>query len=62
MSGSWIVDCETFARVKELFAKAIGLDPRECHVFLEKACGGDEALLAEVESLLAFHRASDRGE
>ena len=56
------MDCETYARVRELFAKAIELEPKDCHAFLEGACAGDEELLKEVESLLAFHRGSDREE
>jgi hypothetical protein len=56
------VDGETYRRVRELFAKAIELEPEKRHAFLEKACQGNEEVLAEVESLLSFYQASDRDE
>lgn len=56
------VDCETYRRVRELFAKAIELPPEERHAFLEKACRGDKEVLQEVESLLSYYQASDRDE
>ena len=39
-------------RVPELFAEAQALAPTERDAFLARACGGDESLRAEVESLL----------
>ena len=43
---------ERWARVKELFEAAVDLDPNQRTALLEKECGGDEALRAEIESLL----------
>ena len=43
---------ERWARVKELFEAAVDLDPNQRAAFLEKECGGDEALRSEIESLL----------
>ena len=42
-------------RVTELFAAALELDPEERAVFLQRECGEDTALRAEVESLLGHH-------
>ena len=39
-------------RVPELFAEAQAVAPAERDAFLARACGGDDALRAEVESLL----------
>jgi hypothetical protein len=43
----------------ELFNEALNRPPDERHAFLVAACGGDEDLLHEVESLLRY--ASDSG-
>jgi serine/threonine protein kinase/tetratricopeptide (TPR) repeat protein len=40
-------------KVQEIFADAAGLPATERRAFVERACGGDEGLRAEVESLLA---------
>ena len=40
-------------KVKDLFGDALEQDPAERKAFLDNACNGDEALRAEVESLLA---------
>jgi serine/threonine protein kinase/Tfp pilus assembly protein PilF len=40
-------------RVKDLFGDALEQDPAQRKGFLDQACNGDEALRAEVESLLA---------
>ncbi len=42
-------------RVRTLFDQALALPPAERPGYLADACGGDEALRAEVESLLAHH-------
>jgi TolB-like protein len=47
-------------RVKELFWAALERDPGQRRAFLEAACGTDESLRAEVESLLASHERDDR--
>jgi hypothetical protein len=44
------------SHAETLFAAALDLtDPAECAAFLERACGGDATLRAEVEPLLAAH-------
>jgi len=47
-------------RVKELFLAALNRNAAERRQFLAAACGGDDALLAEVESLLSAHDAVER--
>ena len=44
---------EKWDQVKELFTLALERDPKERSVFLLEACGGDDALRAEIESLLS---------
>lgn len=54
-----------YARVKRLFAKAMELPAGERQALLRAARQRkeeDEEVLREVESLLAFHRQSDRTE
>ena len=46
---------EEWAKVKELFSAALEVDPGRRGAFLRDACGDDNALRAEVESLLASH-------
>ena len=46
---------ERWQQVKEIFHAALDRAPAERSVFLANACGGDEALRHEVESLLASH-------
>src|SRR5687767_5512605 len=41
-------------RAAEIFDQASAFSPDERPAFLAAACGGDEALLGEVQSLLAF--------
>jgi WD40 repeat protein/predicted Ser/Thr protein kinase len=50
--------------VQALFDRAVELPPEERAAFLDAACGGDAAVRAEVESLLAYDdgRNSDAGE
>ena len=40
-------------RIKVIFDAAVSRDPGERSGFLDEACGGDAALRAEVEGLLA---------
>jgi eukaryotic-like serine/threonine-protein kinase len=47
---------ERWQRVKELFEAALERAPAERPDFLQEACGEDEALRAELESLLAEER------
>ena len=43
---------ERWAQVSGIYNDAVALAPVDRAAFLRKACGGDEALRAEVESLL----------
>jgi len=50
-------------KVKDLFGDALEQEPAERKAFLDYACSGDEALRAEVESLLAAaQEATDQAE
>src|SRR4051812_29135405 len=44
---------DNFADVKSIFGRAVELAAAERAAFLDHACGGDQTLRAEVESLLA---------
>ena len=44
---------EKWDQVKELFALALERDPEERNDFLRQACGADESLRSEIESLLS---------
>ena len=46
-------------QVKEILASALELRPEERTEFVRRASGGDQALLAEVESLLLHHDHAD---
>ena len=50
---------QQWGRIKELFGAALELRPSERAAFLRDACGADENLKAELESLLAAHDQSD---
>jgi len=47
---------ERWERVKELFEAAREREPGERHAFLNEVCHGDDALRAEIESLLSGDR------
>lgn len=49
---------EKWSRTKELFSAALELDRERRAAFLQQACGEDRALRSEIESLLAFHEAT----
>lgn len=49
---------ERWQRVKGIFQAAIERAPDERNVFLASACGGDEGLRQEVESLISSHEKS----
>jgi serine/threonine protein kinase len=56
------MDSGRWQRVNNLFDEALRLDTVEQTIFLEKACGGDADLLAEVQALLSHDdRARERG-
>ena len=46
---------EGWQRIEELYHAALEREESQRPGFLEQACGGDEALRREVESLLSFH-------
>jgi len=46
---------EKWDQIKELFSSALERDPNQRSSFLREACGGDDGLRAEVESLLSSH-------
>ncbi|HLK08069.1 MAG TPA: serine/threonine-protein kinase [Candidatus Angelobacter sp.] len=50
---------QQWGRIKELFGAALELEPAQRDGFLRDACGTDENLKAEIESLLAAHDQSD---
>jgi serine/threonine protein kinase len=47
---------ERWREVKEIFQGALECAPNERFAFLSNACGGDEELRHEVESLIAAHQ------
>jgi serine/threonine protein kinase/Tol biopolymer transport system component len=51
---------ERWRRVEDLCERALALDSRERPAFLAEACGADEALRREVESLLANASKAER--
>jgi non-specific serine/threonine protein kinase/serine/threonine-protein kinase len=50
---------QQWARIKELFGAALDLEAGQREAFLRQACGQDENLRIEVESLLASHEQPD---
>ncbi len=46
---------DQYARVKELFASVLQLDPDQRATFVQQHAAGDPEVRAEVESLLAHH-------
>ena len=46
---------EHWERIKEIFASAVERHPSERAEFLHQACGGDESVRAELESLLSSY-------
>jgi serine/threonine protein kinase len=48
---------EQYGRVKEVFQRAIELEPDQRTAYLDSECGADARLRAEVASLLAVHQA-----
>jgi eukaryotic-like serine/threonine-protein kinase len=49
------MDPERWQTVREIFRGALELEPTARPPYLDRACGGDRELCAEVESLLAAH-------
>ncbi|MBZ5498404.1 MAG: serine/threonine protein kinase [Acidobacteriia bacterium] len=50
---------ERWQQLKDVFNRALELDPAHRAAFLDAACAGDGALRTEVESLLASHEDAD---
>jgi len=46
---------QAWERVKQIFGSALEVEPARRAEFLREACGGDQSLLEEVQSLLAAH-------
>ncbi len=53
------MDAEQWNHAKDIFAAALDREPAERDVFVRDACGADEVLRAEVESLLSAYSTSD---
>jgi serine/threonine protein kinase/tetratricopeptide (TPR) repeat protein len=53
---------QRYQRAKEIFLKSCDVEPQRRAALLEAECGGDAALRAEVDSLLAFDRGPGAGE
>src|SRR5208337_5372995 len=47
---------ERWQQIEELYHAALERAESQRPAFLEQACGGDEGLRGEVESLLSFHQ------
>ncbi len=56
-----IMSDERWERVEEPFHEAADLPPNQRVSFLERVCGGDDALRHEIESLLTHDDASNEG-
>ena len=48
------------ARVKEVFLEAVKKELKDLPGFLDEACGDDDKLRRDVESLLRYHLPTDR--
>ena len=55
MSNHNKIPPDRWHRVKELFQSALEREPSQRTAFLDQACGGDDELQKEVESLIASH-------
>src|SRR5262245_2326339 len=49
------MDAKRWSQIKEVYDRALDLGGEECEGVLAEACGDEEALRSEVESLLAAH-------
>ena len=49
------MDAQRWDTVTSIFDQAMSLPPDDRDAFITRACGGDEALRAEVTSLVAAH-------
>jgi len=46
---------DRWRQVKEIFHSALQYEPAKRSIFVSSACGGDESLRKEVESLISSH-------
>jgi eukaryotic-like serine/threonine-protein kinase len=53
------MDAEQWSRAKDIFAGALERDAGQWDAFIRDACGADDALRVEVESLLSAYNPSD---
>lgn len=53
------MDMERWRLVEALFEQALGRASKERRAFLMDACGGDDALIEEIEQLLSHHEAAE---
>ena len=51
--------CDNWERVRESFHSALSRQPEERQNFVNQACGNDERLRAEVNSLLSSHNGAE---
>jgi hypothetical protein len=51
---------ERWLQIKEIFGSALAVAPEERSAYLSNACGTDEKLRQEVESLIASHKRTGR--
>ena len=50
---------ERLRKVEEIYHAALELPPEERNTFLQASCAGDDALLREIDSLLAYEDSFD---
>src|SRR5262245_56758776 len=57
-AGRLMTRIDQWSRIKLLVQAALDRRPQDRATFLDEACGGDQVLRAEVDSLLAAHEAA----
>lgn len=55
------MDTERFKKIEKIYHAAVELPVAERRAFVENACAGDEAVMSEVESLIALDEADGEG-
>jgi hypothetical protein len=55
------MDRERYARVKEVFRRALDRREEDQQRFLDEECGADQEVRQEVESLLRYHVSAPQG-
>ena len=56
-----MIDPQRYARVKEVFRRALDRREEDQRRFLDKECGADQEVRQEVESLLRYHVSAPQG-